>query len=831
MLKNKKRATKAYFLSAVFAALVGGIIFIYASTVHAATPTAPSFELVFSPKTGAGADATGDGGGGSDPYRYHEYYVGQNFTMTVRLLAGSSRVNGADVQFDIPTGFLSCSLDSSVKPLSGAITMRTFTDPTSSDSPNLAAGSTRYWIVNSATTSTEFITGTQNFARLNCTVLKKRESMLGTTSPLHIKWYYQSGSTLDTNIAEFGTANDIIASQPEDAYLYLWPDTGKPYVDAFNPADGSTNIAVTAGIGFAFNDKNSTSGDETGVNRGSLRGYYRQTSGTTDTNGAISWGTCSGIWSNNTCIGTFNPAARIGGNRNYSYNTEYRVCLADGTDLASASQSPDDAAPNAMDGTSCTTFTTEQDTDKPAVRPSSYSPTGNNATVESNVVFTIHDVRAGGSTYGTGINPDTIKVNLTGKKQSNEDFNLDLTCADDGVTCTPLGDTLEDGRYYAYEVTIDPSNLANSEDFDMFAQNETVEVRVTDATDYASNTMDDFAWSFMTRDTTPPEIINVKPNMDEFYSAAQSNDGNITFEVVDTGVGVAQSDIRVRIGDNIYQLGGDNSDRVSFTGDANHWFVTITPLEPLDSTTTPSAITIDAKDQANNALDRPILYAVAPTSDSAYDDGYAAGLEAGYGSDHYTDGATNGWQAGYEAARAEFYDSRYQEGYQAGLAAAGDGDYNRGYTDGYGAGKTDGYDEGKTDGLQEGYDNGYGIGFEDGKKSVSCNCSGGENSGSSGTIIYYPSIITVPQPQPQLPTESKEETEEIPAETDIEDSKSYISAPYSLSNTVKGVHNPSAAQFKQVYWLFPILAISCFGGMMQFAYTTKKLKQMLKGDN
>lgn len=81
----------------LFLMIIAGLISIYAATVYAANPTAPSYDLVFSPKTGAGSDATGDGGGGSDPYRYHEYYVGQNFTMTVRLLAGSSRVNGGDV--------------------------------------------------------------------------------------------------------------------------------------------------------------------------------------------------------------------------------------------------------------------------------------------------------------------------------------------------------------------------------------------------------------------------------------------------------------------------------------------------------------------------------------------------------------------------------------------------------------------------------------------------------------------------------------------------------------------------------------------------------------
>ncbi len=804
--------------------IIVGIISIYTATVNAANPTAPSYDLVFSPKTGAGSDATGDGGGGSDPYRYHEYYVGQNFTMTVRLLAGNSKVNGGDVQFDIPSGYIDCSLNNSIKPLSGAITLRKLTDPTSSDSPNLAAGSTRYWIINSGTESTEFVTGTQNFARLNCTVLKKRESMLGTASPLHIKWYYQAGSTLDTNIAESGTANDIIASAPEDAYIYLWPDTGKPYVDSFNPANGAGNVIVTAGVGFNFNDKNATSGDETGVNKSTLSGTYRRTSDGSDTTGAISWGACSGIWSNNTCIGTFNPATRIGGNRNYSYDTEYRVCLANGADLASSSQRPADGAPNVMDGSACTTFTTEKDTDKPAVKPGSYSPTGNNATVESNVVFTVHDVRAGGSTYGTGVKPETIKVNLSGKKQGNVDFNLNLTCADDGVTCVPLGDALEDGHYYAYEVTIDPSNFADDDKFDMFAQNETVQVKVSGATDFVDNTMDDFAWSFMTRDTTPPEIINVKPNMNEFYSAAQANDGNITFEVVDSGVGVAPADVRVRIGDDIYQYGGENSDRITITGDANHWYFTIAPLEPIDSADTPNALTIDAKDQANNALARPILYAISPSNDdAAYDSGYAAGLKAGYGEEHYVDGETNGWQAGYDAAKAEYYESRYEEGRLAGLAVAGDGDYNTGYKDGYDKGKSDGYSSGKEAGVKEGYSNGYNIGFIDGKNSVNCNCSGGgSSSGGSNVLISYPSWM-----RPSIDNNNGDNSEGKSDNSSL--AYTQTSAPYSLSNTVKGAANPSAPQFKQLYWLFPILAIASFSGMMQFAYTVKKLKQMLKG--
>ena len=814
VIKNK--IAKQHFIVAVlFAGLISGIIFIYTATVHAVTPTAPSFELVFSPKTGAGTDATGDGGGGSDPYRYNEYYVGQNFTITVRLLAGSSRVNGADVQFDIPNGFLDCTLDPSIKPLSGAITMRTFSDPSSSDSPNLAVGSTRYWIINSGTTNTEFVTGTRDFARLNCKVLKKRENMLGTASPLHIKWYYQPGSTLDTNIAEASTANDIIASPPEDAYIYLWPDTGKPYIDSFNPVNLANGVSVTEGIRFNFNDKNLISGDETGVNKSSLRGSYRRNSDSIDINGAISWGTCSGVWSNNTCIGTFNPPTRIGGNRNYSYNTEYRVCLTDGADLAHASQNPPDAAPNIMDGSACTTFTTETDTSKPAIRVGSYSPTGNSADVESDISFVVQDVKGSTSTYGTGVDPATVKVNIQGKKQGNVDFELNLSCADAGVICTPQGDVLEEGRYYAYEVTIDPSNLADGAAFDTFAQNETVTVRVTAAADYAGNIMDDFAWDFTTRDTTPPEIINIKPNPDSFYSDTTNNDGNITFEVIDSGVGVAQGDIRVRIGDGIYQYGGSNSDRIIFTGDANHWFVTISPLQPLDSADSPNAITIDAQDQVGNALDRPILFAVAPTAnDDGYDQGYAAGLEEGYG-DNYTPGKTNGWQDGYDAARSEFYEQRYQEGYAAGLAAAGDGDYNTGYKEGYEVGSKDGYVDGKKDGLSEGYDSGYLVGFNEGKNSVSCNCSGGSSS------ISYPSWGIISQQQVTDDNSDSADSSRLPQ---------FISnTPYSLQSGSQGAVNQSAPRFKQLYWLFPILAIACFSGMMQFAYKLKILKETYEG--
>ncbi len=198
-------------------------------------------------------------------------------------------------------------------------------------------------------------------------------------------------------------------------------------------------------------------------------------------------------------------------------------------------------------------------------------------------------------------------------------------------------------------------------------------------------------------------------------------------------------------------------------------------------------------------------------------------MKAGYGEEHYVDGETNGWQAGYDAAKAEYYESRYEEGRLAGLAVAGDSDYNTGYKDGYDKGKSDGYSSGKEAGVKEGYSNGYNIGFIDGKNSVNCNCSGGgSSSGGSNVLISYPSWM-----RPSIDNNNGDNSEGKSDNSSL--AYTQTSAPYSLSNTVKGAANPSAPQFKQVYWLFPILAIASFSGMMQFAYTVKKLKQMLKG--
>jgi hypothetical protein len=735
--KLKRKTALATFV-AVLAGMLAMLVSI-AGLVYAATPTAPSYEFVFSPKTGIGSDATGDGGGGIDPFRFNEYYVGQSFSITVRLLAGSAKVNGGDARFDIIDGYLNCALDTSVHALSGNLSMQVTSN---------GNGTSRYWIVNTAVNDTEYVTGTQNFARINCSVLKKYDgavTMLSTATPFPITWYFTGiGDRTDTNIAEFQTANEILASPPENALIYLWPDTNKPYVDSFAPTTTATNVPVTQAVGFNFNDKNTTSGDETGVKKSSLVGEWKVQSSATFVAGNIAWSTCTGTWVNatggNICPGTMNPVSKIGGSRNYSYNTAYDVCFNSGQDQASPLQNPPDPAPNTMDNT-CITFTTEADIYEPTV--TAYAPTGNAVNVNSNVTFTVKDLRDGSSIYGTGVDPATIRINISGKKEGNVDFDVNLTCADDGVTCTPLGDDLENGHKYGYDVVIDPSLFA-TDPFDAFAQDEAITVTVTSTTDYASNVMNDFAWSFRTKDTTPPEIINIAPAENDFF---EITDNELTFEVTDSGVGVAQEDILVRIGDDFYQLGGENSDRISFTGDANHWYVTIVPLMDLTLIDKPLAIAIAAKDSSGNKIVPDVMFALSPgqgvTSDR-YDEGYADG-EAAH-ADDYDDGYSDGYDDGLAANEGSGYSEGYEKGYEEGYADGLDDEdnnkknYDEGYADGLAANEGSGYDQGYEDGLAanegSGYEIGYNKGYADGVATCGSGGAGNNNGGGNNGGSY-----------------------------------------------------------------------------------------------
>jgi uncharacterized protein YjdB len=609
------------------------VVGIATQPARAADPTPPNLDFLFSPITGKAGDATGDGGGGADALRFQEYYVGQTFTITVRATLGSSNAQGVDVYFRVPKGYLNIALDGSLNPFKAS------TPKLGSGYPkDVAGGLEEYYFNNSTTDSSEKITGTVNVLRLTCTVLKQYPDAVtwnSTGSPFNITWVYKSaGASDDTNLISRSGAVDLLTSAPEDASLYLWPDTTKPYVDF----TGSSTQAVDAGAAFSFNDKNTTTGDETGVDKASLVGKIKLHSDATLAAGTIAWGTSSGLWQTNTNPGTLAMPAKIG-NRNFSYATAYDVEFSAGKDKASASQSP--AGPNTM-ATVTGAFTTEPDTGKPTV--GDHTPTTGNIPSDTNITLTVQDLKPSTQTYGTGVDPATIRVRIEGHSIDGDAVNKTLSVGDAGVETTAQGAALEEGRHYAQALVIDPSGFASGA-FDEFAQNGQVTVTVTGAKDYAGNVMDEYSWTFTTQDTAPPEVSKPSPAGDAFYDPEKVTN-ELSFELIDTGVGVVAESLVVTVDNVVYTpaaadeaaaepavasalalaaeggSGGSVADpsQIKLTGDANHWTVTITPDAEHDLTKydRPFAVSVNAVDQSGNVM-ATRTWALAPQVGAATD--------------------------------------------------------------------------------------------------------------------------------------------------------------------------------------------------------------------
>jgi hypothetical protein len=575
--------------------LVLAAAIISASGVQAAAPTPPSYELYFRPPTGS-SDPTGDGGGTSAPYTYQEYYVGQTFALDIVMNTGGQAVTSGDVIINYDFDYLACSVQD------GAIMDGYLSSFDAAAQMVYVTG----WIV----TPGKSYTGTGTFATLNCQVQKKREAMWSAYNLLPLNFYLLGlGASTDTNIGVSG-GTDILAAV-ENGLIYLWPDTNKPFVNDFNPSNGAIGVSVTATPQFYFRDQNPISGDETGIVTNSLSATYQAVGGGSPASSNVTWDDCAGTWNNrNQCRGSIQPSTLIGGNRNFSYSQLYQICLQNGTDAASQLQVADgDPAPNVMDQT-CYQFTTEADVDPPTVI--NHAPIGTNVPTNTNLSFTLRDVKqAAVNVYGTGVVASSLRVRVQGVKDGGGSVDVTLGCADAGVTCTPLGSALEQpNRFYAFEITLDPSYFAGGQNFNDFAQNSLVQVTVSDAQDYAGNTMTPFPWSFQTTDLTAPTIDNLYPaaNLAYCLTEASSSAKVISFSVSDDGVGVAATGIRVRVGDDWYQKGGDNDTRLTLTGDANFWQVTLAPVSNLTGTTNPFAVEIEVTDQSGNTLVPSVLY-------------------------------------------------------------------------------------------------------------------------------------------------------------------------------------------------------------------------------
>ncbi len=130
-----------------------------------------------------------------------------------------------------------------------------------------------------------------------------------TVSNTSVSFDFTPGESIDCNIAETGTSEDILASVADGASNVL-PDNNPPYITGFSPVNGANNVSPSTNIRFNIRD------DETAVNLDSLR---INVAGTEYTRGGANKFTYTGSAKNYSI--TVNPA------QNFSYSQIVNVSV------------------------------------------------------------------------------------------------------------------------------------------------------------------------------------------------------------------------------------------------------------------------------------------------------------------------------------------------------------------------------------------------------------------------------------------------------------------------------------------------------------------------
>jgi len=340
---------------------------------------------------------------------------------------------------------------------------------------------------------------------------------------------YTPGSTVDTNVAELGTGNDIIASV-EDLSLVLPTDSDLPYFDAYSPINGAIDVAVEAAISYNMKD------DMSGVDNSTRAATVNQGSG------AVAETVSSSCITTNAnrvpqCSAIINPAG-------YFPYLQLISVYAEFCDLGDPTQH-------------CTnttwSFTTEDDVDAPYVENENPADGATGVATNTNIVFRIKDYKNNaGVIPGLGVDINTVVVVV------------------DGITYTAAGPNVFTyaGSPENYQITIDPAVD--------FPENYLVTVSV-DADDLHSapaNTMATHNYSFTTSDLDPPYIDNEAPAPDDVNVLAANN---VVFQIHDTGTGVDLNNLFVDVAGVSYSLAGPNTFAVNTLSAPNDYEITIDP--------------------------------------------------------------------------------------------------------------------------------------------------------------------------------------------------------------------------------------------------------------
>ncbi len=354
--------------------------------------------------------------------------------------------------------------------------------------------------------------------------------VLAASGAYNMNYSFTLGSTIDTNMAESGGNGTDVLDAVENLTLVLANDSTAPTYTNLSPASGASNVSVTSGISYTFNDAGA------GVNTGSL------TTRLLGSSKPLTFSSCTRTNSNR--IPSCNVT--VGSVGTLAYATNYQVA-ATGADLA---------RPTANTGSTAWNFSTEDDTDAPYVQSQNPSNGATGVAVNTNIVFHVKDYKGNaGVTPGLGVNIATVSVTVTPAGGSpitytsaSPQFGYTGTSADYTVTINPAAD---------------------------FAQNKVVAVTV-DASDLHSpspNVMSTVSYSFTTVDSDAPTITSFVPAQSATDVAA---DTNVSFHILDGagGAGVDIANTSVTVAGTTYT---SVSPQFSYTGTSADYAITINP--------------------------------------------------------------------------------------------------------------------------------------------------------------------------------------------------------------------------------------------------------------
>ena len=478
-------------------------VFLFVNVTYAAPP--PMFTLTAAEAQGVGSD---------------EFYEGRCFRVNINIHTNGSQTGGADaiIQYDntnvtivnnncvtVATDIYSDGLYD-VYPSTGNVVTATEISLSAYENPG------------------------NNYSNNALALYGHFYILINDPDPaFNLAFDYTPGSTVDTNIAELGTGNDIIASV-EDLALILPTDSDDPYFDSYNPMNGVIDIAVEAAISYNMKD------DMSGVDESTRAATVNQGFG------AVAETVSSSCITTNTnrvpqCSAIINPAG-------YFPYLQLISVYAEFCDLGNPTQH-------------CTnttwSFTTEDDVDAPYVENENPADGATGVVVSTDIVFRIKDYKNNaGVIPGFGVDINTVIVVV------------------DGITYTVGGPNFfaVAGSSENYQITIDPAVD--------FPENYLVNVSV-DADDLHSapaNTMASYNYSFTTSDLDAPYIDNEAPAPDDVNVPAANN---VVFQIHDTGTGLDLNNLLVDVAGTSYSLAGPNLFTVNALSAPNDYEITIDP--------------------------------------------------------------------------------------------------------------------------------------------------------------------------------------------------------------------------------------------------------------